>query len=83
MPKFSIGEFSVYQFFEDGSQEKVREFVSAEEAMRAAAHYSKSVAAVLGLARRVIITDGGDCVVFEWRHGEGVVFGLPGQEAPK
>lgn len=83
MPEHSTGEFSVYQFFEDGSQEKVREFVSAEEAVRAAAHYSTSVAAVLGFTRRVIITDGVDCVVFEWRHGEGVVFGLPGQETPK
>lgn len=83
MPEHSTGEFSVFQFFEDGNQEKVREFVSAEEAVRAAAHYSTSVAAQMGITRRVIITDGGDFTVFEWKYGEGVVFGLPGQEAPK
>ena len=68
------GEFSVYQFFRDGSQEKVREFVGAEEAVKAAHHYSNSVAAHMGITQRVIITDGGDCIAFEWKHGEGVVF---------
>lgn len=77
------GEFSVYQFFDDETSEKVREFVGAEEAVCAAQHYTTNVAAKMGLTRRVIITDGGDCTVFEWRHGEGVVFGLPGQEVTK
>lgn len=83
MPEFSTGEFSVFQFFEDETYEKVREFVSAEEAVRAAAHYSTNVAAQMGVTRRVIITDDGDYTVFEWRNGEGVVFGMPGQEVPK
>jgi hypothetical protein len=67
-------EFSVYQFFEDGSQERVREFVDAENAVKAARHYTSSVAARMGVTKRVIITDGGDCTVFEWQYGTGIVF---------
>lgn len=70
----TTGEFSVVQFFEDESYETVREHVSAEEAVDAAHHYCNSVGAKLGFTKRVIITDGGDCVNFEWKHGEGVVF---------
>jgi hypothetical protein len=67
-------EFSVYQFFDNGMREEVRSFVSAENAVAAARHYSHSVAATMGITRRVIITDGGDCTVFEWKYGEGVTF---------
>jgi hypothetical protein len=72
------GEFSVYQFFHDGTYEKVREMVSADEAVKAAKHYCSCVAAQMGITVRVIITDGGDCTSFEWKRGEGVVF--PPQE---
>lgn len=74
------GEFSVCQFFEDGSYEYVRRFVDAEEAVKTARHYTTNVAAKLGLTKRVIITDGGDCTNFEWKFGEGVVFGMSKEE---
>lgn len=73
-------EFSVYQFFQDGMYEKVRELVNAEEAVKAAHHYCNSVAAKLGVVTRVIITDGGDSCVFEWKLGEGVVFPPPAEK---
>jgi hypothetical protein len=66
--------FDVWQFFHDGSQEKVREGVSAEEAVKAARHYTDNVAAQLGIVERVIITGDGDDCVFEWKRGEGVTF---------
>lgn len=66
--------FSVYQFFPDGSYERVRDHVEAEEAVQAATHYTTSVGARLGTTTRVIITDGWDCTNFEWKFGEGVVF---------
>lgn len=66
--------FSVYQFFEDGSSEMVRSGVDAEEAVKAAHHYCHSVAARIGVTTRVIIVDSDDCVNFEWKYGEGVVF---------
>lgn len=69
-----MNEYSVCQFFEDGSAEYVRRWVGAEEAVRAARHYTSSVAAKAGITRRVIITDGGDCINFEWQYGKGVTF---------
>ena len=42
--------------------------------MLAASHYCNSVAVKMGLVQRVIITDGGDCIAFEWKRGEGIVF---------
>jgi hypothetical protein len=70
------GEFSVYQFFTTGKYERVREFVSVHEAIEAVWHYTHNVAAKLGVVDRVIITDGGDSICFEWRHGQGVTFPL-------
>jgi hypothetical protein len=67
-------EFSVYQFLTGGIQERVRQFVTAEEAVTAAHHYTHNVATKMGITQRVIITDGGDCVVFEWLKGKGIVF---------
>lgn len=67
-------EYSVVQFFEDGSYEYVRRFVSAEEAVKVSKHYTQSIAVKMGLVKRVIITDGGDCCCFEWIAGKGVVF---------
>jgi hypothetical protein len=68
------GEFSVCQFFVDGSYEYVRRWVSAEEAMSAAKHYTTCVGARIGTTVRVIITDAGDCICFEWERGKGVTF---------
>lgn len=70
----SDGEFSVYQEFEDGTQECVRTLVDAETAVKAAHHYCHSVGAQIGTTRRVIIVDSGDCTNFEWKFGEGVTF---------
>jgi len=58
--------FSVYQFFEDGTYEKVRELVPMAEAVKAFEHYRSSVSARNGWVVRVMVTDGGDCVVAEW-----------------
>lgn len=70
-------EFSVAQFFEDGTWEYVRRFVDASEAVTAALHYTDNVACKMGITKRVIITDGFDRCVFEWRHGEGVMWPTP------
>jgi hypothetical protein len=72
-------EFSVYQFFLDDSCERVASFVGAREAVERAHLLSRSLGARLGTTRRIVITDGGDYTVFEWRHGKGVTF--PPREA--
>ena len=68
------GEFSVYQFFPDESYEKIREYVNAEEAKKAFVTYTQNPASRIGITRRVIITDGGDMIVAEWKYGEGLVW---------
>jgi hypothetical protein len=62
------------QFFPDGTYEYVKRFVGAEEAVRTAKDYSTRPAVLLGVIERIIITDGGDFTVFEWKAGEGVTF---------
>jgi len=68
------GEFSVYQFFPDESCERVSSFIDARSAVEQAKRLTETVGARIGTTRRVIITDGGDCTVFEWKHGQGVTF---------
>jgi len=69
------GEFSVCQFFPDGSYEYVRRWVDAEEAVKAFRHYTENPAArILKITQRVILTDGGDCVNMEWVQGKGITF---------
>jgi hypothetical protein len=66
--------FSVCQFFEDDSYEWVRRNVDAVEAVKAFRHYTNNVACRLGITKRVIITDDGDCIAYEWQYGKGVTF---------
>ncbi len=68
------GEFSVCQFFEDGSYEYVGRNFGPLEAVETAKRYTETVAARTGITRRVIITDGGDYTNFEWRYGQGVIY---------
>jgi hypothetical protein len=48
--------------------------VPMTDAIPAAVHYCKSVAAMVGIVKRVIVTDSGDCIVFEWLYGGGLVY---------
>lgn len=70
-------EFSVCQFFPDGTYEYVRRFVSAEVALAVAKTYCSNPAAKIGITQRVIITNGGDEIAFEWQHGKGITFPPP------
>jgi hypothetical protein len=73
------GEFSVCQFFENGTYEYVRRWVGGEEAVTAFHFYTHNVASKMGLVERVIITDGGDCTNMEWVYGKGQTFPPPVQ----
>lgn len=68
------GEFNVVQFFPGGAYEYVRMDVGPEEAARAAIQYSTSVGAKVGTTERVIITDSGDSICWEWKRAEGLTF---------
>lgn len=67
-------EFSVYQWFPDGLYEEVERFVSIEIATQRCVRLATSVGGRIGTTERIIITDGGDCIVWEWKFGKGVVF---------
>lgn len=67
-------EFSVCQFFPDGSYEYVCRDVDAKEASERFAACTRSVGARIGTTVRVIITDGGDFTNMEWKHGDGIVY---------
>lgn len=71
------GEFSVYQYFKDGTYEKVRDHVGAEEAVMAAKHYTMSIAAQLGMVVKVLVEDGGGFTNFLWERDKGIVFPTP------
>jgi hypothetical protein len=69
------GEHSVCEFFCDESYAYVDpRFVDAKTAMDMARKSITSLRARTGLIKKVIVTDGGDCINFEWRHGIGVTF---------
>ena len=70
-------QFSVRVYYDDGRHQYVRRFVSAEEACRAFQYYTSSLGAGLGSTVRVIITDGSDCMVREWKSEQGVTFPPP------
>jgi hypothetical protein len=67
-------EFSVYQFFLDKTWERVAEFVEVRTAVETAMRLTKTLGARLGMTVCVIITDGDDYTVFEWRRTEGITF---------
>ena len=72
--------FSVFQYFDNDTQEQVRANVSAEEAVKAFNHYTCSVAARRGMTKRVIVIDQFDCTNMEWIYGQGVTFPANTQE---
>jgi hypothetical protein len=69
-----MNEFSVYQWFVNGDREDVLRFVDDEQAVRTATNLASSVGARLGTTVRVMITDGMDYCVWEWKFDEGIVF---------
>lgn len=69
-------EFSVWVFWPDESSFRLAHFVHRGLAARVAKLATNS-AGPTSDAARVIITDGGDHTVFEWRRGEGVTWPTP------
>lgn len=66
--------FSVAMYYPNGVYEYIARYVSAQEALIKARSYITRPAALIGVIRRVIVTDGGDCTVFEWQYGKGITF---------
>jgi hypothetical protein len=77
----SDDRYSVCAFNVDGTHGYLEpRFVTAEDAARMARDHSESASARLGLVTEIIITDGFDDTVFEWKHGKGVTFPMVGDD---
>ena len=66
--------FNVFWWDRDGGQHKELSNVEVMPAMQACKRLTQGPASVLGIVERVIITDTGDCCVFEWIKDIGVTF---------
>jgi hypothetical protein len=66
------GEFNVVWWDPDGRHYYEKRFCGAEEAIRTAVSLTRRPAAMIGIIKRVIITDGGDCINWEWKDGKVV-----------
>ena len=70
-------EFSVWVFMLDDSGEwhlPLERFVDAKTAMRAA---HRAMLTPREETQRIIVTDGGDCTVFEWMRDTGEIWPRP------
>jgi hypothetical protein len=70
----SDGEFSVVEFYYNGSHAYVERWLDAESAVKLAKVCSDGATAAEGFVVKIIITDGGDNTVFQWEQGKGVTF---------
>jgi hypothetical protein len=66
--------FSIVQFFQDGSYEKVADALPAEQAVKLLGQLSLSIGGKLGTTTRIIIVDQMDLTCAEWIFGRGLVF---------
>jgi hypothetical protein len=66
--------FSVLQFFADGSGERVLDHTAPNAGMSQARQCSTSVGAQVGTTTRVVVVEDGDAIVLEWKFGEGITF---------
>jgi hypothetical protein len=72
-------EFSVYWFDDDDFSHAEARGIGPKEAVELAKSLTVRPATLMGIICRVIITDGGDVTVFEWKKDEGVTY--PPREA--
>jgi hypothetical protein len=68
-------EYSVWAFSDQLKTDLCEcDHVTFEEALRWFKHHTTNVPANIGMTSRVIIVDGGDCIVAEWKHGQGITW---------
>jgi hypothetical protein len=74
-------EFSVVEYYDDDRCAYVERWLDPESAFKLARRCADAAMAASGLVARVIILDGEDFTVFEWKFGEGVTFPKKGEDA--
>lgn len=71
------GKFDVVEFDADGTFHYVERWLGRRGALMLAWHCFRLQEAKASPINRIIITDGGDFTVFEWKRGEGVTYPPP------
>jgi hypothetical protein len=70
-----VGEqFAVSLFSKDGKRRYARRFVSAQEAIRTFESYIRNLNARDARIVRAVVTDIHECVLREWKIGQGITF---------
>jgi hypothetical protein len=70
-----VGEqCAVLLFFNNGKRRYACRFVSAQDAIRAFEFYIRNIDERNGRTVRVVVTDRHDCILREWKFGQGVTF---------
>lgn len=68
-------EFSVYQFFSDGSSEKVSsQLTSTQTAIDVVFGLIRSNRVRLGITKKIIIRNSDNSINLEWIHGKGFTY---------
>lgn len=75
----SSEEFSVAEWYPDGTYTYVARWIDAESAMQTAKRVIERANEQFPIVR-VIVTDGGDSTVFDWREGLGIVWPARGPD---
>jgi hypothetical protein len=75
----SIGEFSVWEHYPDGTHSAVARYIDAKDAVDIAHRTTQKPAVLLGVIVKVTITDGGDHCAFLWEHDKGIIYPTPAQ----
>jgi hypothetical protein len=70
-------EFSVYWWDPEGNYHRERQWVGLEDAIWFAKSFTTRPAARAGFVTKVIVTDGGDCCIWEWQYGKGLTWPTP------
>ena len=70
----NVAEFSVFWWDREENYHAELRFVEIEKAINAARRLTHGPASVLGVVKKVMITDGGDLCCFLWTKENGVEF---------
>lgn len=73
-PANEIPQYSVYWWDQEGHQHTEMRWKFPKTCADACKRLTTGPAAALGFVERVIITDGGDSIVFEWKKGKGITW---------
>ncbi|MET4187277.1 hypothetical protein ABIB94_009428 [Bradyrhizobium sp. JR7.2] len=70
----SEGEFSVIEFYDNGTHAYVARELDAKSAVELAKACIDTALVIGGVVNQIVITDGGGFTAVQWERGKGIVF---------